>query len=172
MAEEINKDNPDKSTGGWCGLCGKAMRPNVPRLGWEAGGVHADTGQFDCGPRKELQMNSVDTDAYDKLPAYKKMDMGQLQLKWRTKKILDPEPGELNDAVIEALSQGGLIKFSSHAVSCVTEIIENVLRQRDELQRKFDKAMWTLKFADKNPTLQVTQDSIKDTIEFLEDKKS
>lgn len=53
-----SKDNPDTSTGMWCADCGHAMVHNVPRLGPNGGYVHKDTAQFDCGPRKELQVTS------------------------------------------------------------------------------------------------------------------
>ena len=32
-----------------CGLCGKPMRHNIPRLGNSGGFVHAETGDFGCG---------------------------------------------------------------------------------------------------------------------------
>lgn len=31
-----------------CSVCGREARPNVPRLGWEAGAVHADDSSFLC----------------------------------------------------------------------------------------------------------------------------
>ncbi len=45
---DCDKDHPDKSTGAWCGDCGAALRPNVPRLGFAAGAIHAKTGRLDC----------------------------------------------------------------------------------------------------------------------------
>lgn len=37
------------STPPHCAKCGCAVRMNVPRLGWDAGSVHADTGLLECG---------------------------------------------------------------------------------------------------------------------------
>jgi hypothetical protein len=144
---EINKDNPDKSTGG------KKIR-----------GVHADLPIVD-------EFAYVNVSADDALPIFKKMDKGQLQWKWRTQKGLEPEPGELVEAVIEALDMGGIKAWNGDGVSCVTQIIENILDERDEYRHKYEKAMWTLKYFDKHDTQKYARDAIKDTIEFLENKK-
>lgn len=38
----------DSETGAICGRCKEPVRPNVPRLGWAAGAVHAKTGRIEC----------------------------------------------------------------------------------------------------------------------------
>ena len=48
MENIISKDNPDKSTGMWCGYCGEAMLYNVPRLGPDGGYVHLKTRKLSC----------------------------------------------------------------------------------------------------------------------------
>ncbi len=55
---DFDKDHPDKSAGAWCGDCGAALRPNVPRLGFAAGAIHAKTGRLDCkdAPPDESQI--------------------------------------------------------------------------------------------------------------------
>jgi len=52
MTEEILN-----TTSSFCLKCKKPMKFNVPRLGPKAGCVHVDTGQFDCGPKKELRVS-------------------------------------------------------------------------------------------------------------------
>ena len=32
----------------YCMICGGKMRPNVPRLGWDAGAVHDENSSLEC----------------------------------------------------------------------------------------------------------------------------